>query len=70
MKVKLARITRTVNYVKASAVKKKLFAKLLQKLEFQLRDSAFLTIRLVWLSKVNMLACMYEIKDELNLLFF
>ena len=68
MKDKLATIIRAVNYVKASAVNTKFFTKVCKDMNFNFATVLF-HIAVEWLSKVNMLARMYEIKDELMLFF-
>ena len=63
MKDKLAKIIQTVNYVKASAVNTKLITKLCKDMDFNYGTAFSVVI------KVNMLAHMYEMKDELMIFF-
>ena len=63
---KLAIAIRVVNFVKASSTNTKLFAKLCKEM-----DSAYETLlfhkSVCWLSKGNMLACVYDKRKELRL---
>ena len=68
MKDNLATIIRAVNCVKTSAVNAKLCTKLCKDMDSNHETLLFRTF-IRWLSKVDMLARMYKMKDELKLLF-
>ena len=66
MKDKLTVIIRAVNFVKTSAANTRLFAKLCKDMDSDHETLLFHT-SVRWLSKGNMLARVYEMRDELNL---
>ena len=66
MKDKLAIIIQAVNFVKTSAVNTRLFAKLCKDMDSNHETLLFHT-SVRWLSKGIMLACVYEMRDELKL---
>ena len=66
MKDKLAIIIRAVNFVKTSAVNTRLFAVLCKDMDSN-HETLLFHISVRWLSKGNMLARVYEMKDELKL---
>ena len=68
VKDELETIIRPINYAKASAVDTKLFTKLCKDMDFNDESLLFNTFT-QWLSKFKLLTCMYEIKDELLLVF-
>ncbi|XP_076799889.1 protein FAM200C-like [Clavelina lepadiformis] len=66
MKNKLAIIIQAVNFVKTSGVNTRLFAKLCKDMDSEHETLLFHT-SVRWLSKGNMLARVYEMRDELQL---
>ena len=68
MKNKLAIITRIVNFIKISAVNFRLFAKLCKDMNSNHINLLFHT-NVRWLSKGNMLARVYDLKDEASIFF-
>nr|XP_039257154.1 protein ZBED8-like [Styela clava] len=66
MKDKLAIIIRTVNYIKTSAVNTRMFAKFCKDMDCNYENLLFHT-NVRWLSKGNMLARVYEMRNELTL---
>ena len=66
MKNKLAIVIRIVNFIKSSAVNSRLFSQLCKQMDFNHENLLFHT-NVRWLSKRNMLARVYGLKDEVSI---
>ena len=66
MKKKLANIIRIVNFIKSSAVNSRLFSQLCKHMDSNHENLLFYT-NVRWLSKGNMLARVYGLKDEVSI---
>ena len=68
MKNKLAIIIRIVNFIKSSAVNSRLFSQLCKQMDSNYENLLF-HANVRWLSKGNMLARVYGLKDEVSIFF-